>query len=253
MSEERAFWSAISAAPADPYPLLVFADWLEGRGDDLSATLRKCAEDGRRPGLKPNGRAFWVTTTDRPLSSYQPRARRGQPSPWPAYCRQQPSWLAAVFYKELQGFTYAAPHMNYGTVHEYPTVQDAWRAVHSARGVLESRFFNPDTGRSQFAGMTNSKWRDRSLQVIAVAMKNLPADADVKAVRAALRAAYPFGRRSGHPYKVWCQEQAQVLEKYYTPVDVAKPLPDVRCKWCRGLGCVGCAAERMRMEETACH
>ncbi len=243
MTEEAGFWQAIESAPADPLPLLVFADWLEEHGDDLASTLRACAEDGRRPGVKPNGRAFWVTTSEKPLSAYQPRrSGRGQPSTPFVWVRQQPSWLAGVFFRELGGFSYPWPLMNYGTVHEHLSVQDAWRALHHARGVLESRFFNPDTGRNKFAGLTNSHWRDRALQVIATTMKGIPADADGKAVRKALRDAYPFGKRSGHPYKMWCEEQARVLAKYYTPVNLAEP--GALCKWCRGRGCVACFESR---------
>ena len=32
-------------------------------------------------------------------------------------------------------------------------------------------------------------------------------------IRAALRAAYPFGARQYHPYKVWCDEVRKQLKK----------------------------------------
>ena len=40
MSDEDAFLAAIAAAPADQAPRLVFADWLEERGDPRGAWLR---------------------------------------------------------------------------------------------------------------------------------------------------------------------------------------------------------------------
>ncbi len=50
-----------------------------------------------------------------------------------------------------------------------------------------------------------SHWREHAAKVIArvlVATAGLPE----KSIRAALKAAYPFGVRAMHPYKIWCDE-----------------------------------------------
>jgi hypothetical protein len=50
-----------------------------------------------------------------------------------------------------------------------------------------------------------SSWRNRAKPIIAAVIKAVGPD-DVKALRAALVAAYPFGVRANHPYKIWCSE-----------------------------------------------
>jgi len=47
--DEAVFFSAILAAPDDPLPKLVFADWLDERGDPRGAYLRRTVEHGVRP------------------------------------------------------------------------------------------------------------------------------------------------------------------------------------------------------------
>jgi uncharacterized protein (TIGR02996 family) len=39
--DELAFWKAMLAAPADPLPRLVYADWLDEKGDPVAGTLRE--------------------------------------------------------------------------------------------------------------------------------------------------------------------------------------------------------------------
>ena len=57
-------------------------------------------------------------------------------------------------------------------------------------------------------------WRDKAKPIISrVIAKHR--DAPIPEIRKALRGAYPFGERSHHPYKVWCDEvrlQIQALE-----------------------------------------
>lgn len=48
-------------------------------------------------------------------------------------------------------------------------------------------------------------WRDYAAPIIARVLKET-AGQDEKAVRKALREAYPFGERANHPYKIWCDE-----------------------------------------------
>ncbi len=48
-------------------------------------------------------------------------------------------------------------------------------------------------------------WRDHARPIIAKVIARVGRD-DVKALRRALREAYPFGERRYWPYKVWCDE-----------------------------------------------
>jgi hypothetical protein len=58
--------------------------------------------------------------------------------------------------------------------------------------------------------MSASYWRDRSAPIIAAVLAEHK-DSDDKTRRAALRAAYPFGPRLHHPYKIWCDEICKQL------------------------------------------
>lgn len=60
--------------------------------------------------------------------------------------------------------------------------------------------------------MSESPWRQQAAAVVAATLKALPKDADEKAKRKALRAAYPFGERARWPYKVWCNVVRQALD-----------------------------------------
>lgn len=95
--------------------------------------------------------------------------------------------------------------------------------------------------------MGNSRWAAESLRVIRATLKAMPADADYAARKAALTAAYPFGLREHHPYKVWCKCATQALRPYKAQDD-ALLFPKIKvngvsCPWCRGKGCISCAAE----------
>lgn len=48
-------------------------------------------------------------------------------------------------------------------------------------------------------------WRSRARSIIADVIHRV-GTSDPKALRAALREAYPFGERKNHPYKIWCHE-----------------------------------------------
>ena len=50
-----------------------------------------------------------------------------------------------------------------------------------------------------------SQWRKEAAPIIARVLKET-AGQDEKAIRKALRDAYPFGAREHHPYKIWCDE-----------------------------------------------
>jgi hypothetical protein len=48
-------------------------------------------------------------------------------------------------------------------------------------------------------------WRDRARTIIARVLKET-AEKTEREIRVALFAAYPFGQRQYHPYKIWCDE-----------------------------------------------
>ena len=50
-----------------------------------------------------------------------------------------------------------------------------------------------------------SGWRSRAAAVIASVIEEVGTE-DEKALRKALREAYPFGPRKFHPYKIWLDE-----------------------------------------------
>jgi hypothetical protein len=62
-------------------------------------------------------------------------------------------------------------------------------------------------------------WRDSARPVIAAVLRAMEGKPE-KEIRAALKAAYPFGMRKYHPYKVWLDE----IKKQRGAV--AKPHPD---------------------------
>jgi hypothetical protein len=48
-------------------------------------------------------------------------------------------------------------------------------------------------------------WRDQARLIIARVIADV-GTADRRALRRALRAAYPWGQRQYHPYRIWCHE-----------------------------------------------
>jgi hypothetical protein len=48
-------------------------------------------------------------------------------------------------------------------------------------------------------------WRAHAAPIIASVIRQ-HGYSDLKALRKALRDAYPFGQREMHPYKIWCDE-----------------------------------------------
>jgi hypothetical protein len=55
-------------------------------------------------------------------------------------------------------------------------------------------------------------WRDKARPVIADVIRRV-GRGDDKALRSALRDAYPFGVRKYHPYRIWCDEVRVQLEQ----------------------------------------
>jgi uncharacterized protein (TIGR02996 family) len=68
---EAGLLKAIAEAPGDPTPMLVLADWLEGKGQDGRAyAYRWAARRGVRPHVSPRLRSiFWSARPRRPPSA----------------------------------------------------------------------------------------------------------------------------------------------------------------------------------------
>lgn len=74
------------------------------------------------------------------------------------------------------------------------------------------------------ARQDTSYWRSQAERVIAEVHASLPIETDLKARTAAIDAAYPFGARRWHPYKVWLKERRKYLVKFgYKPRTKAAP------------------------------
>jgi len=68
-------------------------------------------------------------------------------------------------------------------------------------------------------------WRDSARPRIAKVIEEVGIE-DIKALRKALREAYPYGERKHWPYKVWCDEiRIQLgLKRPKKPADGTLPL-----------------------------
>jgi hypothetical protein len=65
-------------------------------------------------------------------------------------------------------------------------------------------------------------WRERAKEVICEVIERVGRN-DEKALRAALREAYPFGMRKYHPYKVWLDEIKVQLNRKKPPTGRTVP------------------------------
>ena len=76
--------------------------------------------------------------------------------------------------------------------------------------------------------MTQSKWRKHSNMVIGRtitdAMREDP-DMSEKELRRRISAAYPFGERAMHPYKIWCSAVRNWIGKRNQPPE--KPIGEL--------------------------
>lgn len=61
-----------------------------------------------------------------------------------------------------------------------------------------------------------SGWRDQAVAAIGAVHASLPADASFDERKNAVGAAYPFGERRHHPYRVWLKAQREYLAKFQT-------------------------------------
>ena len=51
----------------------------------------------------------------------------------------------------------------------------------------------------------SGSWRDDAAPIISEVITRV-GRGDMKALKKAIREAYPYGERSHHPYKIWCSE-----------------------------------------------
>ena len=67
-------------------------------------------------------------------------------------------------------------------------------------------------------------WRDSAGPIIAKVIAEHGTD-DMKALRKALREAYPYGQCKYWPYKVWCDEVKRQIQGRLHPAPVPPPSP----------------------------
>lgn len=103
---------------------------------------------------------------------------------------------------------------------------------------------------------TQSRWRLAANAALQQAMTTMPKTDNIRLIRKHLSAAYPFGPREGHPYKIWLSEIKKFLptlrkEPEQTRYQLrtipgGKPWIVVRCDWCNNQengitrGCIVC-------------
>tara|TARA_R110000824_G_C14889036_1_gene644239 strand:- start:299 stop:568 length:270 start_codon:yes stop_codon:yes gene_type:complete len=68
-------------------------------------------------------------------------------------------------------------------------------------------------------------WGQRASTIIWDLHNRIPKDATYKERKKAIQDAYPWGTRSGWPYKAWLREQRIYLARYVPKDEVAKKLP----------------------------
>lgn len=61
--------------------------------------------------------------------------------------------------------------------------------------------------------MSKSHWRAEARQAIETALAAIPKDASFSDKKAGIDAAYPFGPRQYHPYKIWLSERKAWLAR----------------------------------------
>lgn len=112
--------------------------------------------------------------------------------------------------------------------------------------------------------MTESRWRRHARAVIRRVLEELPADASEAVKRKAVSAAYPFGERAHHPYKMFLAEVKAQLGTQKKVVPSEPPQARlvlgvgngvwtvyVDCGWCRQSfsSCLGCRTRRQQADD----
>jgi hypothetical protein len=68
-------------------------------------------------------------------------------------------------------------------------------------------------------------WGQKANAIIWDLHNRIPSDATFKERKQAVQSAYPWGTRSGWPYKAWLREQRIYLARYTPKDEVIKQLP----------------------------
>ncbi len=68
-------------------------------------------------------------------------------------------------------------------------------------------------------------WGQKASAIIWGLHNRIPSDATYKERKKAIQSAYPWGTRSGWPYKAWLREQRIYLARYAPKDEIAKKLP----------------------------
>jgi hypothetical protein len=106
------------------------------------------------------------------------------------------------------------------------------------------------------ANKKSSRWRKRAREVIRHVLERMASDATGEEKRAAISAAYPFGPRKFHPYRMWLLQVSEALRSPAPPPlqpEVAVTGQGVSCGWCNfphSLGCPFCLEARKRYEQS---
>lgn len=74
--------------------------------------------------------------------------------------------------------------------------------------------------------MADSNWRLTARAAIQNAIASLPPNASPQQIKKAIDAAYPFGMRKYHPYKIWLSERKAYLLILGVPVPARKKEPE---------------------------
>jgi len=75
----------------------------------------------------------------------------------------------------------------------------------------------------------NGSWREHCSPIIAEVIRRV-GKSDMKALRKALKEAYPYGQRKYHPYKVWLDEiKRQLNPEPVKQTSVCRPIPASEC------------------------
>ena len=178
--EEVAFWLAVNARPADPLPRLILADWLDEHGRQYEAEALRW---GTAQGM--------VTTGQQTLSGdkfyFQHRVHRN--------LHRASHFLGDVL-------AYRSSHAA------------AWQLLCAAWSLCRRAGVHP-TG--EYDERRKSSWKTIADITISFALAQMPDDKrwDEAEQRKAVSAAYPFGERRFHPYKVWLSEVKRRLGPTY--------------------------------------
>jgi uncharacterized protein (TIGR02996 family) len=167
--DEISGWSAVNARPDDPLSRLIMADWLEEHGRGYEAECLR-ALVGRRFVPAP---ASWHAKTQ-----------------W--FAGQVSGNLqAAVWFLHLDGWA--------------ATKAGVWSVICRAWSLCRRAGMDPRGGRANHKA---SRWRTEATLAISFALAEMPPDKrwDEDEQRKAVSAAYPFGERKYHPYKIWLSE-----------------------------------------------